>query len=79
MYALNAISTCCNLLTWSIGGNCYQITYSGKSVYMLAIDHAADGVNMSFEAMDDLTDGQADFLGRIDATVTLTSASNCGL
>lgn len=46
---------------------------------MLAIDHAADGVNMSFEAMDDLTDGQADFLGRIDATVTLTSASNCGL
>lgn len=46
---------------------------------MLAIDHTDAGINMSFEAMDDLTDGQADFLGRIDATVALVAASNCGL
>lgn len=46
---------------------------------MLAIDHAGDGLNMSFEAMDNLTDGQAEFLGRVNATVTLVSAAQCGL
>lgn len=48
-------------------------------MFMLAIDHTEDGVNMSFEAMNDLTDGQAELLGRIDTTVALTAAANCGL
>lgn len=37
------------------GGNCYKVTYSGKSVYMLAVDHTDSGINMSFEGMNDLT------------------------
>lgn len=36
-------------------GNCYKVTYNGKSVYMLAIDHTDSGINMSLEAMNDLT------------------------
>lgn len=41
-----------------IDQKCYQITCSGKSVYMLAI---RDGANLSFEAMEDLRERQADF------------------
>lgn len=60
-------------------GSCYQLSYGGRSINVLAIDHAAAGFNIAQEAMDTLTGGQAVALGRIDATYTQLAASECGL
>ncbi|KAG2047732.1 Cerato-platanin [Suillus hirtellus] len=67
-------------------GSCWEITYSSSSAtttkYVTAIDvgdEARDGFNLSLEAMNDLTGGQAEFLGRITVTATQVDESNCGL
>lgn len=67
-------------------GSCWEITYSSSSVtttkYVTAIDvgdEARGGFNLSLEAMNDLTGGQAEFLGRINVTATQVDESNCGL
>ncbi|TCD67988.1 hypothetical protein EIP91_011657 [Steccherinum ochraceum] len=62
-------------------GTCWQLTYSdtGRSINVLVVDHTEDGFNLSQEAMDTLTDGQAVHLGRIDAQVQQVDASQCGL
>ncbi|KAI0657231.1 immunomodulatory protein [Cubamyces menziesii] len=60
-------------------GTCWQLTYNGKSINVLAIDHAESGFNIALGAMNTLTNGQAVQLGRIDATVKQVAASQCGL
>lgn len=45
---------------------------------MLAVDHTATGFNLAKAAMDDLTNGQAAQLGRIDAQYAQVATSNCG-
>ncbi|EIM82441.1 Epl1 protein [Stereum hirsutum FP-91666 SS1] len=60
-------------------GTCFAVTYNGVTVNVLAIDHAGDGINMSLEAMNALTNGQATFLGTVDATVAQVDKSACGL
>ena len=60
-------------------GSCWQLTYGGRSINVLAVDHADEGFNIAKGAMDMLTDGQATFLGRVDADVTQVDASQCGL
>ncbi|OSD02062.1 immunomodulatory protein [Trametes coccinea BRFM310] len=60
-------------------GTCWQLTYNGKSINVLAIDHAESGFNIALEAMNTLTGGQAVQLGRVDATATQVAASQCGL
>ena len=60
-------------------GTCYQLTYKGKSINVLAIDHADSGFNLSLEAMNKLTNNQAENLGVVQATVTPLAASACGL
>ncbi|EPQ57820.1 Cerato-platanin [Gloeophyllum trabeum ATCC 11539] len=60
-------------------GTCWQLTYNEKTITVLAIDHAEEGFNISLEAMNALTDNQAEFLGRVDATVNQVDVSQCGL
>ncbi|KAI0700550.1 immunomodulatory protein [Cerioporus squamosus] len=60
-------------------GTCWQLTYKGKSINVLAIDHADSGFNIALTAMNTLTNGQAEALGRVDVTATQVSASSCGL
>ncbi|KAI1258499.1 eliciting plant response-like protein [Xylariaceae sp. FL1019] len=60
-------------------GTCYKLTYEGRSIYFLAVDHAAAGYNVGLKAMDALTNGQAVALGRIDATASQVAVANCGL
>ncbi|TGO44584.1 hypothetical protein BOTNAR_0789g00020 [Botryotinia narcissicola] len=60
-------------------GNCYHLSYGGRSINVLAIDHAATGFNIGQQALDTLTGGQAVALGRIDATYTQVDRSVCGL
>ena len=60
-------------------GQCLQVTYNGKTIYVTAIDHTDAGVNMSEEAMNALTGGNAVQFGRVDATVTPVAFSQCKL
>ncbi|KAF2819353.1 Cerato-platanin [Ophiobolus disseminans] len=60
-------------------GTCYGVTYKGKTVYVLAVDHTDNGFNLAKAAMDDLTNGQAAQLGRIEAQYAQVAVSNCGI
>lgn len=63
-------------------GKCYQLHYSGngvdKTITVLGIDTAPGGFNIGLQAMNDLTNGQAEQLGRVTATYTEVEASQCG-
>ena len=60
-------------------GTCYSLTYNGNTINVLAIDHAAEGFNIAEAALNELTGGQAEFLGRIDADWAEVDDSVCGL
>ncbi|KAI0628745.1 immunomodulatory protein [Trametes polyzona] len=60
-------------------GTCWQLTYNGKSINVLAVDHADAGFNIALQAMNTLTNGQARQLGRIDVSAKQVAASQCGL
>ncbi|KAI0346118.1 Cerato-platanin [Trametopsis cervina] len=61
-------------------GSCWQLTFNGTSINVLAIDHAAAGTfNIALSAMNKLTHNQATFLGRVNAQATQVASSACGL
>ncbi|OCH96373.1 Cerato-platanin [Obba rivulosa] len=60
-------------------GTCWELTYEGTSIIVLAVDHSGDGFNLSLEAMNKLTNGQATFLGRVTATSRQLTSTQCGL
>ncbi|TCD67990.1 hypothetical protein EIP91_011659 [Steccherinum ochraceum] len=60
-------------------GTCWQLTYNGRTINVLAIDHADDGFNLSKEAMDKLTNNQAEQLGVVDATFTQVDHTQCSI
>ncbi|EGP88567.1 unnamed protein product [Zymoseptoria tritici ST99CH_1A5] len=61
-------------------GQCYSVSYNGgQPIYILAIDHTLEGLNISEEAMNALTGGQAEAVGRVDAQVTKVGVDMCGL
>ncbi|KUI71317.1 Protein SnodProt1 [Cytospora mali] len=60
-------------------GTCWQLSYGGRTINVLAIDHAASGFNIGETAMNTLTNNQAAALGRVDATAVQVAISECGL
>ncbi|KAI0823897.1 immunomodulatory protein [Trametes gibbosa] len=60
-------------------GTCWQLSYKGESINVIAVDHANSGWNIALGAMNTLTGGQAKQLGRIDATAKQVDKSKCGL
>ncbi|KAI2789249.1 Heat-stable 19 kDa antigen [Penicillium oxalicum] len=62
-------------------GKCYELHFTGngvdKSITVLAIDTAPAGFNIGLQAMNDLTDGQAEQLGRVQVTWTEVNAAQC--
>ncbi|KAF9072065.1 Cerato-platanin [Rhodocollybia butyracea] len=66
-------------------GTCWNIAYTNDAgetttLNALAIDHAGPGlINLSQEAMDTLTDGNAVFLGSVPVTAVQVDKSVCGL
>ncbi|CAN8104293.1 unnamed protein product [Discula destructiva] len=60
-------------------GSCWQLTYNGNSITVLAVDHTATGFNLAQPALDALTGNQAVALGRVTATAVQVAASQCGL
>lgn len=66
-----------HLLTSPQCGTCYSLTYRGKTIYVLAIDHTATGFNIAQNAMNALTNGNAAQFGRVDAEYAQVAKSNC--
>ncbi|OCB87720.1 Cerato-platanin [Sanghuangporus baumii] len=60
-------------------GSCWNITFNGTSIVVTAIDYAASGFNIALSAMNNLTNGQAEQVGVVQATATQLNASACGL
>jgi len=60
-------------------GTCWELTYDGNKIVVLAIDYTDEGFNIAQEALDALTDGRAQSLGWLQATATQMNASACGL
>ncbi|KAL2758268.1 hypothetical protein ACRALDRAFT_1068649 [Sodiomyces alcalophilus JCM 7366] len=60
-------------------GTCWRLTYNGRSIHVLAIDVAANGFNIAFAAMNDLTNGNAERLGRVEAEITPVRDRECGI
>ncbi|KAH7115101.1 heat-stable 19 kDa antigen precursor [Dendryphion nanum] len=58
-------------------GTCYGVTYNQKTIYVLAIDHTANGFNIGKQALDDLTNGNAEQFGRVEAQYVQVENSNC--
>ncbi|KAF2269986.1 Cerato-platanin [Lojkania enalia] len=58
-------------------GTCHSLTYNGKTIYILAIDHAGNGFNIAKTAMNALTDGNAEQFGRVEATAVKVANSYC--
>ncbi|KIK94601.1 hypothetical protein PAXRUDRAFT_827842 [Paxillus rubicundulus Ve08.2h10] len=68
-------------------GTCWTLTYTNTkgistSINITAVDvgdAALEGFNISLEAMNALTNTQAEQLGRVSVTATQASVSSCGL
>lgn len=67
-------------------GTCWQVTYTSsdgttsQTLNVLAVDHAGDGlINVSEEAMNTLTGGNAVAFGAVPVSVVQVDASACGL
>ncbi|KAH7921312.1 Cerato-platanin [Leucogyrophana mollusca] len=67
-------------------GTCWMLSYTTKgkttSINITAVDvgdQAREGFNLSLEAMNKLTGGKAEDLGRVSVTATQVDASACGL
>ncbi|EMD34338.1 hypothetical protein CERSUDRAFT_158761 [Gelatoporia subvermispora B] len=61
-------------------GTCWNLTFHTTSVQIFVIDHSAEGTfNIALEAMNTLTDGQAEFLGRVNATAVQIPVSDCNI
>lgn len=60
-------------------GQCFKVTYNGQSIFVVGIDHAGAGLNLSKLAMDKLTKNQAEQLGRVEAVVERVGARECGI
>lgn len=63
-------------------GKCYQIHYQegniDNTINMLAVDAAPGGFNLGLQAMNQLTNGMAEQLGRVQASYSEVDRSLCG-
>ncbi|KAF2219204.1 epl1 protein [Elsinoe ampelina] len=66
---------------WNSGscGTCWQLSYNGNTVNVLAVDSSQAGFNIGLQALNALTNGQAEQLGRIDAGAVQVGLDQCGL
>lgn len=60
-------------------GKCYRIMYQVESLYIIAVDKAGEGFNLSKRAFDRLTNGRAEELGSIQVAWESVDPKFCGL
>ena len=66
----------------SLCGQCWQLAYHSPTetnVHVLVIDTAKKGFTISEHAMNDLTDGKAASLGRVEAVGKVVARDHCGM
>ncbi|KAE8350624.1 Cerato-platanin-domain-containing protein [Aspergillus coremiiformis] len=63
-------------------GKCYQLHYQAgnidKSIFVAAVDSAPGGFNIGLQAMNTLTNGLAQQLGRVNVDYTEVAPQSCG-
>jgi len=59
-------------------GSCWELAYQGNWIYVTAIDTISEGFDISLEAMNYLTNGQAKQLDSIDAQAAQVDKKFCG-
>ncbi|KAH6842158.1 hypothetical protein BKA58DRAFT_445273 [Alternaria rosae] len=59
--------------------NMLGVTYNGKTIYVLAVDHAAQGFNLAQGSQDELTTARLRLWTYRDDPVRSGRYSNCGL
>ncbi|KAI2619569.1 Cerato-platanin [Hypoxylon sp. NC1633] len=60
-------------------GTCWELSYNGKTINMLAIDHAASGFVVGLDGLNALTNGQGVALGHVEASSRQVDVSACGV
>ncbi|KAI5860693.1 Cerato-platanin [Durotheca rogersii] len=60
-------------------GTCWELSFGGRTINVLAIDHAGAGFNIALDGLNALTNGQGVALGRIEASARQVSTSACGI
>jgi hypothetical protein len=58
-------------------GTCWKLTYNSRSIQVLGVDQGHGGFNIALAAMQELTNGHAIELGRVNALATQVPLSNC--
>jgi hypothetical protein len=58
-------------------GKCYGITFEGVTIYVTAMDTSVKGFNLSKKAMNTLTKGRAEAVGRVNAQYFPAQRSRC--
>ncbi|EPT06190.1 hypothetical protein FOMPIDRAFT_1027033 [Fomitopsis schrenkii] len=58
---------------------CWELSFNGSSVNVLAVDYADDGFNVAKAAMNGLTGGEAKELGVLMAKAVEIDVSECGM
>jgi hypothetical protein len=59
-------------------GKCYMLMYGSNSIYVMAVDHAGTGFNIGKKAMDELTRGRAEAVGKVQVAWTDAATRFCG-
>ncbi|KAI0738003.1 Cerato-platanin, partial [Daedaleopsis nitida] len=61
-------------------GSCWELAFRQSTIRVLAIDHAGPGTfNIALEAMNALTNNQAEFFGRVNATAVQVDSGECAV
>ncbi|KAF6758742.1 Cerato-platanin-domain-containing protein [Ephemerocybe angulata] len=60
-------------------GTCWELAYQGRSINVIALDYGPNGFDISKTAMNQLTNGQAEQLGRVNVDYRQLDKSACGL
>ena len=60
-------------------GSCWSLTYEGTTIYVLAVDTAGVGFNVSPEAMHALAGERGEQLGKVSALIAPADSWHCGL
>jgi hypothetical protein len=65
-------------------GTCWELTYVNAegvstTINILVIDVASPNYNIALEALNELTDNEGQFLGRVPVTAVEVASSVCGL
>lgn len=60
-------------------GSCWELSYDGHKINVMAVDKAVGGYVIGLGAMDALTNGLGEQLGRVEAEARQVEDKECGI